>query len=608
MGEGNGLPQGLTLTATQEVAASSRWLIGMRWVAGAAAIAGAWLVRRVLLPGLGALPLMAAGALVLGANAAFGEWNGRLVRGGGERPGYRRLLHAQLVFDWTVMLLLIHLTGGVESPLLPVFVFHVVVASLVFERWTALAYAASAAALAAALATAEATGVIAHRHVAGLMPGEAYRHAPYAVLVLGSFWAVSALAWAVTSSVAARVRRREDQLASLVAGVQAVNSTLELKEVLDRLVRATVDAMGVQGASIGLLDLTGAQVELASSYGLSEAYLNKGPVLVSQSPAHRQALIEGKAAIIQSEAERSRLQYPAAAEAENIRSMLFVPLKGKWQPLGVVRAYSSREEAFGAEDVRFLEAIAAQGAIAIENAIAYQALQKLDEQKSKFTRTVTHELRAPVTGAQTLVSLIIDGYAGPLEEKQAGFLVRLRRRLETLQQLIDDLMSLAAGRSGLTVEEVVPIGVLELVEKVVAQAGAQAEGKKQTLLVERGDGAERLKVEATIQGLGRIFGNLVGNAVKYTPEGGRVTVTVEPTGSQAAVRVADTGIGIPAQSQGRLFTEFFRAPNAMAVESGTGLGLVIVKELVERFRGRIVVESQEGAGSTFTVFLPLTDA
>ncbi len=608
MGEGDGPPPVVTLAAAQEAASSSRWLIGMRWAAGAATIAGAWLAHRLLLPRLDPLPLVATGALVLAANAVFGEWNGRLARTRGGRPRYRLLLHVQLAFDWATMLLLIHLTGGVESPLLLVFVFHVVAASLVFDRWTALGYAACAAALAAALAAAEAAGLLPHRHVPGFLPGEAYAAAGYAVVTLTAFWSVSALAWAVTSSMAARVRRREDQLASLVAGVQAVNSTLELKEVLDRLVTATAEAMGVQGASIGLLDTTGTQVELAASSGLSEAYLNKGPVIVNQSPAHRQALIEGRPAIIQSEAERSRLQYPAAAEAENIRSMVFVPLRGKGQPLGVVRAYSSREQAFGADDVRFLEAIAAQGAIAIENAIAYQALRKLDEQKSKFTRTVTHELRAPVTGAQTLVSLIIDGYAGSLEEKQAGFLHRLRRRLDTLQQLIDDLMSLAAGRTGLATEDVAAVRLVEILEKVVSQAGAQAEGKKQTLQIERGAGADELEVEATVQGLARIFGNLVGNAVKYTPEGGKVTVAIERVGGQAAVRVADNGIGIPLQSQERLFTEFFRAPNAMAVETGTGLGLVIVKELVDRFRGRVAVESQEGAGTTFTVFLPLVGA
>ena len=92
---------------------------------------------------------------------------------------------------------------------------------------------------------------------------------------------------------------------------------------------------------------------MAASHGLSEVYLNKGPVLVSQSPAHQKALIEGAPAIIQNEEDRARLQYPAAAEAENIRSMLFVPLRGKGQPLGVVRAYSSRENAFGPEKSGF---------------------------------------------------------------------------------------------------------------------------------------------------------------------------------------------------------------------------------------------------------------
>jgi signal transduction histidine kinase len=570
-------------------------------------VVGVWVVRRTLLPGLEAAGLYAMGALIVAANAVFWAWQRRLRGGGAARSDYQRLTHVQLGFDWVAMVVLIHLTGGVESPLLFMFVFHIVVASSVFARWSALGYTLAAIGLSAGLAVAEATGLLGHRHMQGFLPGEPNGKVAFGVVILATFGVVSLMTWAVTSSVAARVRRREDQLATLVAGVQAINSTLELREVLERLVQATVEAMGVQGASIGLLDTTGTQVELAASYGLSEVYLNKGPVLVSQSPAHQQALIAGVPAIIQSEEERARLQYPAAAEAENIRSMVFVPLRGKGQPLGVVRAYSSRERAFGAEEVRFLEAIAAQGAVAIENAMAYQALRRLDEQKSKFTRTVTHELRAPVSGAQTLVSLIIEGYAGPLEPKQAGFLERLRRRLETLQQLIDDLMSLAAGRTGLGVEDVGRVGLLEVLEKAVGQVEAQAEGKHQTLVLERGEGADGLVVEATAQGLGRIFSNLVGNAVKYTPDGGRVAVRVERVGPQVAVRVADTGIGIPAQAQGRLFTEFFRAPNAMALETGTGLGLVIVKELVERFRGRVVVESREGAGSTFTVFLPIVD-
>lgn len=604
MGEEHRNPGVELLPRTQEVAASSRWLLSMRWLAGAGVAVATWLLRRTFLPEFDAAPMYVAAASILAANTLFWAWQRRLRRGVVEGPAeYRRLTHVQLGFDWVAMVVLIHLTGGVESPLVFVFVFHIVVASLVFEPWIACAYAASAVALTAGLAAAETWGLVAHRHVRGFLPGEVYARPAYEVVTLVALALVGAVTWAVTSAVAVRVRRREDQLATLYGVVRAINSTLELPQVLDRLVRATVEAMGVQGASIGLLDTTGAQVGLAASHGLSEVYLNKGPVLVSQSPAHQKALIGGAPAIIQNEKDRARLQYPAAAEAENIRSMLFVPLRGKGQALGVVRAYSSRENAFGPDDVKFLEAIAAQGAIAIENAMAYQAMCKMDEQKSKFTRTVTHELRAPVSGAQTLVSLIIDGYAGPLEEKQAGFLLRLRRRLETLQMLIDDLLSLAAGRTGLAAEEVTGVTVGDAVAKVVAQVEPQAEGKRQTLEVE--SDPEPLVVEATVQGLQRVFGNLIGNAVKYTPEGGKVTVSVRRVDHQVVVQVADSGIGIPAQSLPRLFTEFFRAPNAMAVETGTGLGLVIVRELVERFRGRVAVESQEGVGSTFTVFLPL---
>jgi len=96
----------------------------------------------------------------------------------------------------------------------------------------------------------------------------------------------------------------------------------------------------------------------------------------------------------------------------------------------------------------------------------------------------------------------------------------------------------------------------------------------------------------------------VGNAIKYTPEGGTVSVQVEERDLHVTTTVKDTGIGIPAESLPRLFSEFYRAPNAKAFETGTGLGLVIVQELVESFGGRISVESEEGRGATFTVHLP----
>jgi signal transduction histidine kinase len=117
---------------------------------------------------------------------------------------------------------------------------------------------------------------------------------------------------------------------------------------------------------------------------------------------------------------------------------------------------------------------------------------------------------------------------------------------------------------------------------------------------------EQLVVRATEEDLDRIWVNLVGNAVKYTPPGGSIMVSVQRVDGQAQVVVSDTGIGIPAESLPHLFEEFYRAPNAKKMaEVGTGLGLAIVKDLVERYGGRIQVQSELGQGTTFTVTLPL---
>jgi len=115
----------------------------------------------------------------------------------------------------------------------------------------------------------------------------------------------------------------------------------------------------------------------------------------------------------------------------------------------------------------------------------------------------------------------------------------------------------------------------------------------------------RLIVWGTEDGLDRIFVNLVSNAVKYTPSGGSVTVSMRQVEGQAQVKVTDTGIGIPEEALPHLFEEFYRAPNAKALDAiGTGLGLAIVKDLVERCGGRIEVESAVGQGSTFTMTFP----
>lgn len=576
----------------------------MRWIAGAGVLLATWFACSVLELGLSSTPLYITGVVILLYNTLLWGMLARL-QADPNRPlaGYRRLAHLQVGLDWVAMTALIHFSGGVESPIIFFFIFHVIIASLLFSRLVAVFYAVTALLMVGGIVGLEFVGWLPHVRVEGFLTGEAYQSSSFVIGVFGIFAVTSVVTVYLTSSIAERLRQREEQLSTLYLGAQMVNSTLNLSEVLNRLVRATAEAMDVSAASIGLLDHTGTRVEVAAAHGLSDVYLHKGPILLKDNPIHAKVLSSGRPAVIQGEADRAKLQYPDAMEAENIRSILYVRLQARNRTLGVVRAYSRRPNRFAEDDARFLSAMAAQGAIAIDNAMAYQALKKLDVDKSQFVRAVTHELRSPVTGAQSLLRGVIKGYAGGLSDRQRDIMGRLNRRLNKLEALINDLLDLAAGRSGLKVQECKPLPLMGTLERVISHVEMRADEKDQTLLIQRPDGSPI--VSATEEGLDRIFTNLVGNAVKYTLEGGTVSVTVWEQDRQVAVEVKDTGIGIPAESLPKLFAEFYRAPNAKAFETGTGLGLVIVKELVESFSGRISVESQEGKGTTFTVHLPL---
>lgn len=595
----------LPLSHADGVVATGPWLLQLRWGAGLTVLAATALAREVLGVGVPTTALVAVGITILAYNALL--WIGlrRVSREGIGNAGLvTRLTHLELVLDWVVMLILIHLTGGVESPLIIFFVFHIIVASLLFERAVAALYAAAAVLLTAGLSIAETNGWILHQHMEGFLPGEAFADPGYLVGVLGTFTLLGTVSFYLASSLAERARRGEERIATLYLGIQAVNSTLELGEVLHRLAGATAEAMDVHGVVVGLVDSTNTRIEEAAAFGLSESYLAKGPVLLSQSPAHAEVVLSGQPLIIQDEKDLQRLQYPEAAAAERIRSMLFVPLRGKERVLGVVRAYSTRERAFGPDDAKFLGAIAAQGAMAIENAMAFEALRKLDQDKSRFVRMVTHELRAPVAGADSILRTLLGGYVGPLDEKQRDFMQRLVRRLDTLRMLIDDLLDLAAGRVGMERGEPEDVVLVDVVRRVVEHLGSQLQEKHQIIRLDI-EAAAGLAVRANPESLFRVFLNLIGNAVKYTPEGGAVVARVARTDHQVEVAISDTGIGIPASALPQLFTEFFRAANAKPFAPGTGLGLVIVKELVEKMGGRISVESDEGQGTTFTVYLPL---
>jgi signal transduction histidine kinase len=312
----------------------------------------------------------------------------------------------------------------------------------------------------------------------------------------------------------------------------------------------------------------------------------------------------GRAIIVHDAPNDPRIQYPKEVAAEGIGSILVVPITGRSRTLGVLRVYAEQPGRFAPADADFVLAIARQGAIAIENAMAHEALRNAEKARTLFVRTVTHELRAPVSGAQSLLRVLVRGMAGELTPQQREILDRVEARLSNLMELISDLLALAASKTTELQERPRPTSLQESIQRAVDLASQEA-GEKQIHLSYEAP-AEEILVRATADGLGQIFGNLVGNAVKYTPPGGRVNVRLAREPSGAVITIADTGMGIPTEDLSHLWEEFFRAGNARRSGiPGTGLGLSIAKRLVETFEGMISVHSTEGKGTTFAVTLPI---
>jgi len=233
-----------------------------------------------------------------------------------------------------------------------------------------------------------------------------------------------------------------------------------------------------------------------------------------------------------------------------------------------------------------------------------QEMERLDQFKSAFMLTVAHELRSPVAAAQSLLRTMLRGMTGDLNDQQREILRRVEVRHGQLLELINDLLSLAASKTYDPGQPLQPVSLSHAVRLVIEAFAPQAQEKG--VRVAPLDLTTDLMVQASEDGLNKVLANLVGNAVKYTPSGGQVTVGVRRQGNSAEVAVTDSGIGISAEELPRLGTEFFRAQSAKQAEiPGTGLGLSIVREQLRRFGGSLEITSIPGQGSTFAARLPL---
>jgi signal transduction histidine kinase len=604
----------------QELVSSVARFITIRWLAGLGVLVATWFMDAVLRLPLPVTPLYLIGVVILAYNAVFYFVLRRMLRA---QPRnivmFPRLTQLQIGLDWLAMTALLHFSGGVESPALFYFFFHIIISAILLSPVATFSYAAAATLLVGATVCLEYVGWL--PHVSVITGLSLYERPVFVVGVMLFFVSAMFVSAYLASTINSRLRQRErevlelsdnlqrayNRLQTLYDSAQAINSTLELEQVLDRIVQRTADAMNVRACSIRLLDETGTRLLVAAVYGLSDAYVKKGDLVLAQNPLVRQVLAGQVIAVADVRAD-TRLQYRAQALTEGILSMLSAPLLGKRGPLGLIRAYSTELNHFTQADGSFLTAMASEGSVAIENAMAYRALGQLDEMKSRFVLMVTHELRSPVSVIRSLLRTMTAGYVGTLSDEQRDMIRRALHRADFLQAMIDDLLDLAAGKNEMGLkEERSAVRLDEIIRQVVERHETAARENHIALDYQFPKGGS-VTVKAGTEGLDRIFNNLVSNAVKYTPGGGRVSVVLSIENGMARVEVADTGIGIPEESLNHLYEEFYRAPNAKAqVKEGTGLGLAISRDLVMRYGGKIAVQSKVGQGTSFVVTFPLAE-
>lgn len=584
-----------------DTAVNNRRLILTRWVVGLAVLGGTWFgtygLDLILPEGV----LYTLGILILCYNVPIWfltrRWEIMSVRTGRACPRVCPLVLVQVALDGLCLTVFVHWTGGITSPALVFFFLHAVMVILLLPGWVAYAYDVIVMIAIGSVTLLELTGILPHYVVLSGLPADLHTDGSFITSRLIFFGAALFGISMVTASVMAPMRQRERLLSAIFHTTSAVSSTLDKNTVLQRLVDNTAEALNVQGITLRLVEPNGYELRLAITHGTD--YLKDEVINVNESPAYKRAI---KGELVFVERYDFYRYLPFVSPRSGIISVVLVPIIGR-RPLGIIVLYATRYLSDTPYLRHFLKAIADEGAIAIENALTHQALQNAEKQREQFVRVFTHELRSPVVGAQSLLRVVI---ANPniSVERLRDILERLNRRMDNLLSLINDLLALASSKARDFQEQLKPIDMTQMTKSVAQDYLYQCEEKRIRLSVDVN--VSPIHIMATTEGLHLIINNLIGNAIKYTPDGGNVWVQLNcDENHHARLTVRDTGIGIPVDALESLGQEFYRASNAR--ESGimgTGLGLATVYQHVSHLDGHIKVTSEINKGTTFEIRLP----
>ncbi|MHB1345107.1 MAG: sensor histidine kinase [Thermoleophilia bacterium] len=541
--------------------------------------------------------------------------------------GSRELVSWAMVFvDACLITYLVHNTSGAQSAVSIFYLWPIIASSLLLGARASYLTAGLTAALYTGLAVAESGGweprnLLASRGLSAVDGLDA-------VLVRVSAFLLIALLSGMLSNALlntnAQLTQAKTDLERELRRVQQSNRRLtildevgrilgriqDLEILLPRALGRVASFMEVDAGMIVLFGKDGGEQRIVAQQALDEpdarALLGDGLPI---------ALDPGKGALVASDNDGRWVQAVRSLRRHGHEDFMAAPLRLGSEYLGNLYLFTATPNSFRRSDLALMDSLCSQLAIAIKNVAftqelkeANEELMNLDQLKSDFLATMSHELRTPLTSIIGYSDMLLSGMTGEVTDKQRGFLRSILNSGEALLNLINDILDLTKIEAGKLELNLEPVDLRATLVSVLSVVKPRARDK--SLQISTFLPTDLPPLWADTAKLGQILLNLLTNAIKYTPETGRVGIEARPTvDGLVEIRVNDTGIGISAEDIDRIFERFTQIDSSSTrAQGGTGLGLAITRDLIQLHGGTIRVQSQLGRGSSFIFTVPQAGA
>ena len=604
----------------EELRNRSKWFVKLRWFVPFAIIAGTLLALSTGLVINKSNQIITIGFFILIYNSVFFLVNRRILASENEFPAGKYLYNVwgQVGLDYICLFFLIHFTGGTASPLIYFLIFHIIFASILMPPRSCYIFAFLAVLGIVFITIGEFKGWIPINSIVYqqtvINPPEQPVHFTLKLIFFTASIFVTAFS---VSSIMSLVKKRISKLMDLTLIISKLNERLNflfsmistigsirnLKSVLDSVTTDLTMVMQVQATSVKLLSEDGNHLNYKASFGLQERLIAKHQIEVKKSPLNKKVIM-GEPFVTGDVSPGEMFQFGEDLAAAKIKSVLFVPMVVQNKVIGILGAYCHQSDRFSIQDVNFFRLAAGLVAFAIDNAMAYEKVESMSQERTWFMMKVAHNLKAPLSAIVSMIDTVRGEYLGKVNEQQEEYLRRMDRRARTMISMISQLLSLVEKRKSAQLKHE-PVDLVYIFGRLERTFTEEVKNKNLTLSIVIPPDLPKILGNADM--IEQLFENLLSNSIKYTLEKGKVTVEFLVTGeNMVRIMVSDTGIGIPKQDCDNVFNEFFRSKNAQEQdELGTGLGLSIVREIAEQHHGKVHLESEEGCGTLVVVELPV---